>query len=112
MELRDDLQPISEILVTEPAETAGRRALTAEHIEPWNGNVVDVTMIDGTHRVGLLVRIEGENARLREVRLRSSDRVTPLPDGGLFRIADAVSIQRAARSVTTAGYPTTADATR
>jgi hypothetical protein len=68
------------------------RVLTAEHLEPWNGNIVDLTMTDGTHLTGLLQRIDAE-----WVRLKSYDGVK-VPNDGLVRIADAASIARAARN--------------
>jgi hypothetical protein len=68
------------------------RVLTAEHLEPWNGNIVDLTMIDGTHCTGLLQRIDAE-----WVRLKSYGGVK-LPNDGLVRIADAASVARAARN--------------
>ena len=68
------------------------KSITAEHLEPWNGNIVDLTMLDGTHCTGLLQRIDAE-----WVRLKSYDGVKVLGDG-LVRIADAASISRAARN--------------
>jgi hypothetical protein len=73
--------------------TAKRRPLTAEHLEPWNGNVVDVTMADGSHRIGLLDRIDQES-----VHLRASAGVARLPNDGVIRIADAIAINRASRN--------------
>ena len=40
-------------------------ALTAEHLDPWNGNIVDLTMLDGTHRIGLLQRVDRNWVRLK-----------------------------------------------
>jgi hypothetical protein len=68
------------------------RSLTAAHLEPWRGNIIDVTMIDGSHRIGLLDRMEEGVARLRAVAGFKN------PDGGSFRIADAMRLQRASRN--------------
>jgi hypothetical protein len=67
--------------------------LTAEHLEPWNGNVVDLTMIDGTHRVGLLQRVNAEF-----VRLKVGHGAAKLPDNGMVQIDQATSIVRASRN--------------
>ncbi len=69
------------------------RTLTDEHFEPWNGNIVDVTMHDGTHRTGLLARVDQTWIRLKPAR----DGVKPADDG-LVRIADTASIARASRN--------------
>ncbi len=68
------------------------KPLTAEHLEPWNGNIVDLTMLDGTHHTGLLQRVDSQ-----WIRLKSYDGVK-VPSDGLIRIADAASISRAARN--------------
>ena len=70
-----------------------RRSLTAEHLEPWTGNVVDLTMRDGSHRIGLLERIDRASAYLRAVA-----GVLPPPDGGAIRIADTFIVSRASRN--------------
>ncbi len=67
--------------------------MTAEHLEPWNGNVVDMTMLDGTHLTGLLQRVDAD-----WVRLRPFAGSKWLPDGGLVQIALAATVVRAARN--------------
>jgi hypothetical protein len=69
------------------------KTITAENLEPWNGNIVDLTMHDGSHRLGLLQRIDTE-----WVRLKSFGSTKVAPDDGLVRIADARSIARGARN--------------
>ncbi len=69
-----------------------QHSLTDEHLEPWNGNIVDMTMADGTHQIGLLQRVDREF-----VRLRPADGSKQVGDG-LVRIASAVSVSRAARN--------------
>jgi hypothetical protein len=71
----------------------GRRSLTAEHFEPWRGNIIDVTMVDGSHRIGLLEKVEDRYARLRAV-----GSLLALPDGGAIRLADTMTIERASRN--------------
>jgi hypothetical protein len=73
--------------------TTKRRSLTAEHMEPWNGNVIDVTMADGSHRIGLLEGVDGKSARLRAVGIAAA-----LSNGGVIQLADAIAIQRALRN--------------
>jgi hypothetical protein len=70
-----------------------QRCLTDENLEPWNGNIVDLTMSDGTHQTGLLQRVDREF-----VRLRSYDGAKARPGDGLVRIAEAVKVTRAARN--------------
>jgi hypothetical protein len=70
-----------------------RAVLTAEHTEPWNGNLVDLKMADGTHRVGLLRRVDATWVRISTPR----EGTKAVPDE-LVRIADAVSIMRAGRN--------------
>lgn len=67
--------------------------LSVEHFDPWNGNIVDLTMTDGSHRTGLLQRVDSE-----WVRLKAPRDAAKLPDDGLVRIADSVSIARGARN--------------
>ena len=67
--------------------------LTAEHLEPWNGNIVDLTMIDGTHRVGLLHRVNRQ-----QVRLTAGRGEPKLPDGGLVEINQTTTVSRASRN--------------
>jgi hypothetical protein len=67
--------------------------LTAEHLEPWNGNVVDLTMLDGTHRIGLLQRVDAQF-----VRLTVGHGKAKLPDKGMVQIDQAASIVRASRN--------------
>jgi len=68
-------------------------ALTAEHLEPWNGNIVDLTMIDGTHRIGLLQRVDRNWVRLKTGRGEPN-----LPNGGLIQIDQTTVVARAWRN--------------
>jgi hypothetical protein len=66
------------------------RSLSAEHLEPWNGNIVEVTMKDGSRQVGLLQRVDSNWVRLK---------ATPaLPAGGLVEIALTTAVARASRN--------------
>lgn len=66
------------------------RSLTAEHLEPWNGNIVDLTMLDGSHQIGLLQRVDNAWIRLS---------ATPaLPNRGLLEIANMTAISRGSRN--------------
>jgi hypothetical protein len=69
------------------------RPLTVDHLEPWSGNIVDVTMLDGSHLHGLLERVDAD-----WVRLRSVDGTKTRPGEGLVRISDTVKIGRAERN--------------
>lgn len=66
--------------------------LTSAHLEPWLGNVVDLTMIDGTYRVSLLKKVDAHWAQLRRTPASA-----PLLNDGTVRIECAVSITRASR---------------
>ena len=69
------------------------RGMNAALLEPWTGNAIDLTLSDGTHRVGLLLNVDGQWAQL------SAGRGMPaLLDGGKVLISDAVSIVRATRN--------------
>ena len=70
------------------AQSATPQPLTDAHLEPWLANVVDVTMRDGSHRIGLLQRIERGVATLRPIDAEHSD---PL----VFRVSDARRVGRA-----------------
>jgi hypothetical protein len=72
--------------------TLKRRPLTAAHLEPWRGTVVDLTMADGTHRIGRVESIERGSVQLRGP--ADSDE---LPGDGLVRLAEAVTVGRAPR---------------
>jgi hypothetical protein len=62
-------------------------------LEPWIGNAIDLTLSDGTHRIGLLQKVDGQWAQL------SAGRGLPaLLDGGKVLISDTISIVRAARN--------------
>lgn len=75
------------------------RAMNDASLEPWLGNAIDLTLSDGTHRIGLLQKVDGQWAQL------SAGRGMPaLLDGGKVRIADAVAIVRASRNWS--GLPT------
>jgi hypothetical protein len=69
-----------------------KRSLTVEHMDPWNGNIVDMEMLDGAHLTGLLERVDADWVRLKNV--DGSKR----PSDGLVRIADATKIARASRN--------------
>lgn len=60
---------------------------------PWLGNIVDLTLSDGTHRIGLLQKVDAEWAQLSAGRGNAA-----IIDGGKVRISDAVSIVRASRN--------------
>jgi len=75
--------------VLAPAPIA-RRSLTAGHLEPWRENTVELTLTDGTHRVGLLKRIENGTVQLQAARGAAA-----LPDGCVIRIHDTIAIKRA-----------------
>jgi len=69
------------------------RVMSGSSLEPWLGNIIDLTLADGTHRIGLLQKIDGEWAQL------SSGRGEPsIQDGGKVRISDAISIIRGSRN--------------
>ena len=67
--------------------------MTSANLEPWTGNIIDVTLTDGTHRVGLLDRVDAEWAYLSPGRGKPA-----LPDRGMVSIAGAVTIVRASRN--------------
>ncbi len=67
--------------------------MTDENFEPWNGNIVDLTMSDGSHRSGLLARVDRTFVRLKPVGGAKAS-----SEDGLVRIADTASIARAARN--------------
>lgn len=70
--------------------STGMRPLTVDHLEPWNGNIVQMTMRDGSCQVGLLQRVDSNWVRLK---------ATPaLPNGGLIEIALATAVSRASRN--------------
>jgi hypothetical protein len=69
------------------------KPLTAENLEPWNGNIVDLTMLDGTHRTGLLQRIDAE-----WVRLKTPGAPKSAAADELVQISLAASISRFARN--------------
>jgi hypothetical protein len=66
------------------------RVISEATLEPWIGNIIDLTLSDGTHRVGLLQKVDGQWAQLNAGRSMPA-----ILDGGKVRIADAVSIVRA-----------------
>lgn len=69
------------------------RVMQGASLEPWLGHIVDLTLSDGTHRIGLLQEIDGPWAQLSAGRGNP-----PILDGGKVRISDAVSIVRASRN--------------
>jgi len=70
-----------------------RAKLTAEHFEPWRYNRIDLTLTDGTHRVGMLAQVNK-----KDILLRSERGGVKLQDDGVVQIVDAVSIGRASRN--------------
>jgi hypothetical protein len=69
------------------------RVMNNASLEPWIGNIIDLTLSDGTHRVGLLQKVDDQWAQLNAGRGKPA-----LLDGGKVRISDAVSIVRASRN--------------
>jgi hypothetical protein len=73
--------------------TSRRRPLTAAHFEPWRGNIIDVTMMDGSHHVGLLERMENDTASMRTMRgVNETRQVSTL------KMGESVAIERASRN--------------
>lgn len=70
------------------------RVMNDASLLPWVGNIIDLTLSDGTHRIGLLQKVDDEWAQLSAGRGRNA----ALVDGGKVRISDAVSIVRASRN--------------
>jgi len=69
------------------------RVMSNASLEPWIGNAIDLTLSDGTHRIGLLQRVDGKWAQL------SAGRGMPaILDGGKVLISDMISIVRASRN--------------
>lgn len=73
--------------------TSRRRPLTAAHFEPWRGNIIDVTMMDGSHFVGLLERMENDTASVRTIRGVNESRQVRV-----LQIGESVAIERASRN--------------
>lgn len=67
--------------------------MTYAYLEPWIGNVIAITMDDGSQRIGLLESVDREFAKLDAGRGKPA-----LPDGGMVRMAGAVSLVRASRN--------------
>ena len=67
--------------------------LTVDNLEPWNGNIVDLTMIDGSHRVGLLKRLDKHRVMLKTGRGEPK-----LPDDGIVQINETTMVSRAWRN--------------
>lgn len=67
--------------------------MTDTHLEPWIGTTIDLTLSDGTHRIGLLQKVDGQWAQLNAERRKPA-----LLDGGKVRISDTVSIVRVSRT--------------
>jgi hypothetical protein len=78
--------------VSEPVTQSRRPSLTREHLEPWTANSIDLTLMDGSHRVGVLKSIDKGNLHLQVARGAEA-----LPDGGIIRIVDTFQVKRAAR---------------
>jgi hypothetical protein len=69
------------------------RTMSYATLEPWLGNAIDLTMSDGTHRIGLLQKVDAQWAQL------TAGRGLPvILDGGKVLISDMISIVRAARN--------------
>ena len=82
-----------------PSTMQNAHPLTAGNLEPWTGNIIDLTLSDGTHRIGLLEKVDG-----LYVQLRSGAEAQPLPEGGKVpdfrhRGADSASRTRALSGV-------------
>jgi hypothetical protein len=69
------------------------RVMNGASLEPWLGNIIDLTLSDGTHRIGLLQKIDGQWAQLSAGRGNP-----PVIDGGRVLISDAVSLVRGSRN--------------
>lgn len=68
-------------------------AFNYANLDPWIGNVIDLTLADGTHRIGLLRKVDAQWAQL------DAGRGNPaLLDAGKVLISDAVSVVRASRN--------------
>jgi len=67
--------------------------MTYANLEPWLGNIIALTLSDGSLRIGLLEKVDAEWAKLSPGRGKPA-----LPDGGMVRISGAVSIVRASRN--------------
>src|ERR1700689_3886930 len=85
----------SDAVESKPRAVLPRRGLTAAHLEPWKGNIIDVTMLDGSHKIGLLERMEEGT---RTARLRTVGGVNDRPQVGVIQIADVKTIERASRN--------------
>jgi hypothetical protein len=69
------------------------RPVTYANLEPWLWNVIDLTLSDGSHRIGLLEKVDAEWAKLNPGRGNPA-----LPSGGMVSIAGTASIVRASRN--------------
>ena len=49
------------------------RVMNDASLEPWIGNIIDLTLSDGTHRVGLLQKVDDQWAQL------NAGRGNPIP---------------------------------
>ena len=67
--------------------------MTSDHLVLWTGNTIDITLADGTHRIGLLEKVDAEWAYLRPAQGKAA-----LPERGMVSVAGAVSIVRASRN--------------
>jgi hypothetical protein len=79
--------------IVETSTTHTHESLTSAHLTPWLGNIVDLTMIDGTHRFGLLKTVDAQWAQLR----RTNESATLVNDGKV-RVKRTISIARAGRN--------------
>lgn len=71
--------------------------LTAAHLAPWDGNIVELTVAmdaeEPAHLVGLLRAIDDKWVRLIPARGKAA-----LPDGGRVEIIRTTAVVRAARN--------------
>ena len=82
---------VFENVKVQPSPLWLQQRLTAIGLNPIS-NIVDLTMIDGTHCTGLLQRVDADWVRLK------SYAGVKVPNDGLVRISDAASVARASRN--------------
>ena len=67
--------------------------LTAEHLEPWRSNAIELTMADGSNRIGVLVALD----RLK-LSLRRPATAPSTYHFDEFRVADVIGVKRGPRT--------------
>lgn len=67
-------------------------SLTAEHLDPWRSNAIELTMADGTSRIGMLVALDRLKLSLR--RPASAPSTYHVDE---VRVADVVGVKRSPR---------------